>query len=462
MPFRPLARRKLLRRVRGAERGLPGEVLRSILRVGILLLCSPGWQGTCTSLTVMENRCTNKAMNNGEADRLRPDRHHGKGTELPTLLCVANFPSSTGFAWTFIEEIYASVARRLYEERIRTLVAYPVLNETKSALQDSAARPVERDVNFQSPGALWGLVQMIRRHNIQVMYLSDRPAWNPAYALLRAAGVRWIVTHDHSSGERTRPTGIKRSLKGLSRRLPGMLADRVVGVSEFVKRRKLEVNLVPSDRVSRIWNAVRIPDTPANDTAILREKLGIAADRPVVALACRATPEKGGQHLLRAFEKLCQGVDWRRGKPLLVYMGSGPALRDWQEIRDRLTCAEHVLFAGYRTDADEILGAADVAVVPSIWAEAFGLSALEPMSRGTPVVASEVGGLPEVIEHEKTGLLVPPGDEDALAHALGRLLKNPEERRRMGEKGRARTLENFAWDDMITEITELLREGFHR
>lgn len=409
-----------------------------------------------------EKKCTNKAMNVAEFAPPSLNRNRGGRSEPPTLLCVANFSSSTGFAWTFIEEIYASVARRLYDERIRTLVAYPVLEESTTALQDSVARPVEREVDFGSPVAVGRLVGMIRRRNIRVMYMSDRPAWHPAYPLLRAVGVRWIVTHDHSSGARARPTGIKRSLKRFSRRLPGMLADRVVGVSDFVKRRKLEVDLIPSGRVSRIWNAVRIPETRSEDGDVLRKRLGVAAERPVVALACRATPEKGGQHLLRAFEKMCQSLEWSEGKPLLIYMGSGPALHEWRGIRDRLSCAEDVLFTGYRADSDEILGAADVAAVPSVWEEAFGLSALEPMSRGTPVVASEVGGLPEVVEHGGTGLLVPPGDEDALAHALGRLLTNPEERRRMGKRGRARTLENFAWEDMVTEITHLLREGFDR
>lgn len=375
-----------------------------------------------------------------------------------TLLCVVNFPSGTGFAWDFIESLYADVADRLLDRSgMRTLVAYPRVEGSPRTLEGSAARPLELEVDLNDPGALLRLARLIRRESVSRMYLSDRPAWHPAYALLRSAGVDRIVVHDHTSGARTPPRGLKRGVKRATRAIPGMLADVVIGVSDYVARRKREVDLVPDDRVIRIWNAVKMPDEERSDgRRVLRDRLDVPSDVPVVACACRASREKGVEHLLRAFETVSRELDPGQPSPLLVYLGDGPDLERWEAIRQGLSCSDRVLFTGYRDDADEIVGSADVAVVPSVWQEAFGLSALEPMSRGVPVIASSVGGLTEVVEDGVTGLLVPPGDERALADALHRLLAGPEERRRMGRKGRDRARASFGWDRLVDEVSAVL------
>lgn len=386
-----------------------------------------------------------------------------EGTSAPTLLCVANFPSSTGFAWKFIESIYASIADRLCEQGIRTLVAYPTLDERPQTLEGSTARPVEQEIDFGRPGSLIETLRLVRRNEIRMLYLSDRPAWHPAFPLLRAAGVRWIVVHDHTSGARCRPRGLKRAVKHARHFLPGTLADRVVAVSDYVLRRKIDVDLVPPERVVRIWNAIQLPGEDAFPSEeILKKKLGIAAGRQVVACACRAAPEKGVQHLLRAFDRLARGRKEDAEQPVLVYIGSGPAMERWEALRRELSCTEDVLFTGYREDAEEIVGAADVAVVPSVWEEAFGLAALEPMARGVPVVASAVGGLPEVVEDGETGILVQAGDEVELANALHSLLDNGKERERMGRNGRERARKKFSWEEMVSQVTGVLTEGLRQ
>jgi len=105
------------------------------------------------------------------------------------------------------------------------------------------------------------LVRFVRREQVRWVYLSDRPAWHPAYSLLRLAGVRTIVVHDHTSGDRTVPSGPKGWLKRFRHRLPGSLADVVIAVSDFVADRKRDVDQVPADRVFRVWNSVVIPPT---------------------------------------------------------------------------------------------------------------------------------------------------------------------------------------------------------
>lgn len=384
----------------------------------------------------------------------------GRGQPPPALLCAVNFGSGTGFAWTFIERIYADVASRLAEKGIDTWVAYPELEVDPEPLERSPARPVELPIRPGNPTALWHLARMVRQRNIKVIYLPDRATWHPGYAVLRAAGVSWIVVHDHTSGARTRPKGVRRALKGASRGMPGMLADRVIGVSDFVARRKVDVDLVPADRVVRVWNGIRVPARRDGATDLMKARLDLPAGRPVIASACRAAEEKGVQHLIRAFARVVGDASVGQGRPVLVYMGEGPALEAWKALAVELGVGDDVIFTGYREDADELVGDAAVAVVPSVWAEAFGLAALEPMARGVPVIASRVGGLPEVVVDGETGLLVSPGDESALAGAIRRLLGDEEERREMGRRARERVEEHFSWEEQIGKITALLQEGF--
>lgn len=381
-------------------------------------------------------------------------------SESETLLCVTNFPKDTGFAWTFITKIYRELAEDFAGHGVQTLIAYPAIGSGAESSSDAAADDIEFEVAFDHIGSVLELAAMVRRRNIRVLYLADRASWHPAYLALRAAGVERIVVHDHTSGRRTRPKGLKRLLKWALARVPGMTADCIVGVSDFVVQRKVEVDMVPADRVTRVWNAVEMPDPGVDYRKIARERLGLPSGRPIVAAACRSTPEKGIQHLLRAFDDVCAAHESDLPMPLLIYLGDGPAMDELQAIRSGLMYSEDVLFTGYREDASEIVGGADVAVVPSVWEEAFGLSALEPMSHGVPVVASAVGGLPEVVDHGETGLLVPPSDERALARAISHLMANPDTREQMGRRGHDRARRCFSWPRLIDDIEEVLKEGF--
>jgi glycosyltransferase involved in cell wall biosynthesis len=373
-----------------------------------------------------------------------------------------NFAANTGYAWDFIEALYAGVADRLAARGIRTWVAYPLLGGEPRTLRRSVARAVELDTRVERWRNVISTLRFVRREKVKVVYLADRPAWHPVYLGYRLAGIRRVVVHDHTSGQRTEPRGLKRIVKWLSRRaIPSMLADTVIAVSDYVVERKTNVDLIPRARVRRLWNAVAAPAPNPQAAARLRGQIGVAADVSVVACACRAARYKGVEHLLRAFDRLT-AQESRLGEVVLVYMGDGPDRDRLDEIRASLRGANRVIFTGYRSDAAELLEGADVCVVPSVWQEAFGLAALEPMAHGVPVIASRVGGIPEVVLHEETGLLVPPGDETALASALERLLADPAERKRLGENGRKRAAAHFSLEAAIDQLSALVEAGFRQ
>jgi glycosyltransferase involved in cell wall biosynthesis/SAM-dependent methyltransferase len=375
-----------------------------------------------------------------------------------TLLCAANFPANEGYAWDFIEGLYARVADRIAPSGIVTFVAYPSIESAPKSLATSRAQPVALDVSLRTPKSLWQTRAFVRRHGVRVAFFTDHAAFSPAYWWLRLAGVRYIMVYDHTSGIRTPPRGIKFVLKWLVARLPGIVADRVLTVSDFVAERTQRVGLIPQRRVKRVWNGIALPAEGRN--ACVRKSLGIADDRPLVVCCSRAVPEKGIEYLLRAFDRVIAQTPRTGRRPLLAYVGDGPDRPRLEAARASLASRADIIFVGYRRDVREYIRAADLCVVPSIWMDALPLGVLESMAFGKPVIATRVGGIPEMVRDGIDGLLVPPGEVEPLACAIVALLSDPARAARLGQQARARVAEHFRPEDQIAALVQLVQQGF--
>ena len=167
----------------------------------------------------------------------------------------------------------------------------------------------------------------------------------------------------------------------------------------------------------------------------------------VIGAACRLVPLKGLVDLIRAMALLYLEFPTLR----LEIGGTGPQREDLEREVGRLGLTGRVRFLGWQQDLGPIFRSWDIFALPSL-EEGFGLAALEAMAAGLPVVASAVGGLPELIEHGRTGWLVPPGDSTALANRLRELVSNPALRREMGLAGATRARDNFSVDRMVAAI----------
>jgi len=198
-------------------------------------------------------------------------------------------------------------------------------------------------------------------------------------------------------------------------------------------------------------NGIDPPPPLDRDDAL--ERLGRPAS-PIIGCVGTLAPHKGQSVLLRALE------GWPSGQvsPTVVFIGEGserPAL----EVLAAQRRNARVLFMGERRDARSLLAAFDILVAPSVEREGFGLAALEAMDAGLPVVASRLGGLPEIVEDGRTGLLVPPDDPQALAAALASLLERPDLRRSLGAAGRRRVEERFRAARQAEQIEDLYEEA---
>ena len=341
------------------------------------------------------------------------------------LLWVANFGSSTGYAWETIEAVFRRVGERLVRDGHRVTVCYASLRDGPPPRM--AGAPFEFAAFDYGRGSAGGFARLLAERGVDALYLTDRPTWSFRYPRFRLAGVRRIIVHDRTSGERTSRSRLVHAVKRALHHLPWLSADCVVGVSDFVRQRLISVNGTPEERTHRVYNGIDLSRFGMADRTLLQRALGLPEDARIVFCSGRAQPYKGIQVAIEAAALLqADGVDGVH----LAYAGDGaylPELRALAEARG-LT---NVHFLGHRTDVPALLGGATVAVVPSLWAEAFGLTVAEAMAAGVPLVASRTGGIPELVEDGKTGILVPPGDARALADAIRLLLEHPSLRESM-------------------------------
>ena len=266
--------------------------------------------------------------------------------------------------------------------------------------------------------------------------------FDPLLLLARATGrIARLQTVDHA-GNLLSPKGpLLRGAERLRGAIARRLVDEAVGVSGFVARRLVSLGLDP-ERVKVVHNGIDVERWPGRSGPR-------RAGPPRLAYAGRLHPEKGIHVLQRAFERLERRLP---GVELFV-AGEGPEreqLEAWARGR-----AVHVL--GTVRGLGPLFRDVDVLLAPTLVDESFGLSPAEAMCSEAPVVASDVGGLPEVVGD--CGRLVPRGDADALADAVAELCADLEACAELGRRGRARVLERFTLDravDALVRSTQAL------
>ncbi len=292
------------------------------------------------------------------------------------------------------------------------------------------------------------LAQVIRQRRPDIVHTRN---WGAVDGILaaRMAGVP-VVIHGEHGREAGDPEGRNRR-RNAARRLLGRWVDRFVVVSGDLAHWLAEEAGVPAGKVVRIKNGV---DTekfhPASDKSVLREKLGIPREGFVVGAVGRLDAVKDYGTLIRAAGRAGDGM-------LLMIVGSGPCREELEQAAGAEGLGERMRFLGERADVPAVLGAMDVFVLPSI-AEGMSNTILEAMACGLPVVATRVGGNPELVEEEVTGVLVPPGDPEKLAAAIQTYRNDPSLSRAHGEAGREKAVSSFSLSRMVGEY-EALYEG---
>jgi glycosyltransferase involved in cell wall biosynthesis len=294
------------------------------------------------------------------------------------------------------------------------------------------------------------LLSLLRRDRIQILHAHLFLANVTARLLGWMVGVPVVIATHHDTdvwmGARHR----------LLERLTAPLSSAVVACSEAVRRYALEIHGLPVGLVRTLHNGTEIPASLPDPAARerLRRELGAGpADLLVGAVGRLDEPKKGLSIFLAAARLLAREVPRVR----FALVGDGPARPSLEARAAREGVSHRTVFAGARRDITALMGAFDLFVQPSRW-EGFGITLLEAMAAGTPIVATSVGGVPEVVVHGETGLLVPPGSPEELARACAALLRDRDRAARLARAGRARVESRFRIERLAEETAALYRE----
>jgi glycosyltransferase involved in cell wall biosynthesis len=292
-----------------------------------------------------------------------------------------------------------------------------------------------------APGAILGLARVLRKEAPHIVHAHDPHATSAGLLAARLVGGPRLVASRRVSLHLRGPLSLRKYAA----------CDRVIAVSRAVARILLEDGLPPG-RLLLIYDGV--PDRrPARDAREALEELGIPAGSPVIGNVAALTEHKDHATLLAAMPRVLETVPAAR----LVIVGAG-GLREQLEAEARKQgLGGRCVFTGFRTDIDRLIPAFSLLCLTSR-TEGLGTSLLDAMCFGRPVVATATGGIPEVVGHGDTGLLVPVGDPVALAAALIELLLEADRRETLGRAGRYRFERDFTAERMVDETLRLYGE----
>jgi glycosyltransferase involved in cell wall biosynthesis len=363
---------------------------------------------------------------------------------------------TVGFTTGGAEQLILTTAPRLqrdgFEVTVACLKGWGILGDE---LEGRGVRAVALGAKGVCDLRAFGrLLSILRRDRIQIV--RGHLFWANVAARLvgRLASVPIVVTTHHDTDV------WMRFYHRWIERLTAPLSDAVTTCSEAVRRHAIEVFGLPPGLLRTLHNAIEIPEGGGDPRGRerVRRDLGASADDLLIGTLGRLVePKKGLAVFLAAARLLAR--DFPRARFAIV--GDGPARDSLEERAAREGVSHCTTFAGLRRDVPDVMRAFDLFVQPSLW-EGFGMTALEAMAVGTPVVASRVGGVPEVVVDGQTGLLVPPGDAQALAAACAQLLRNRDLAARLGRAGAERARARFGIERLVRDIEDLYRELLDR
>lgn len=284
------------------------------------------------------------------------------------------------------------------------------------------------------PRKFFRLLALVRRHRPHIVH-AHLSASGVLAGLVSICGGFRLILHDHSGEEFLRKHAALALwlLYPLERLL--MRRTRVlIAVSGDTARFARCVKGLPGERIRVVHNGIdsgSFGGDRQQERLAWRRAWGIAEDAFVVGAAGRLSPQKGFRHLVEAAPAILAAAPGAR----FLVAGRGAEEARLKALARRLGVEQAFCFAGYHEQMGPAYAAMDLFVLPSVY-EPFGLVVLEAQACGLPVIASAVGGVPEIIESGANGVLVPPGDPARLAEAVLWLMKSPGQARRLAEKGR--------------------------
>lgn len=287
-------------------------------------------------------------------------------------------------------------------------------------------------------GVIWKLWRFLRKEKPDIVHthLFGGDTWGRIAAILARVPVIVSTEHNMNFDE----GWIKRKVK----KFLSHFTKKIVAVSEAVKNYSVSRDKIKAKKITVIVNGIDL-----DKFALIPEKE--FSNPPVIGIIGRLEEQKGHKYLFEALN-LIKIIPW-----ILWVVGDGSKKNELERLAKDLNLRERIIFLGARKNIPEILSGIDIFVMPSLW-EGLGLAVLEAAAAGKPIVASCAGGIPEIIEDRKTGILVEPKNVKSLADGLERILLGKIDAREMGGRAREIVKEKFSAERMVEAYEKLYKE----
>lgn len=369
------------------------------------------------------------------------------------IMMISNFPSSTGYAWKMINSCFEAIGEHFIINNNMAFICYPKIDSDIQHLTNKGIKAIEYDLWNSS---FISNCNFVKTKNISIVYLIDKPTISVKYFFMRLAGVRWILVHDHTSGERTPPKGIKKILKYIFNNIRLFSADIVIAISDYVRSRHLKNSFVPERKLFTIYNGLDLSEYNDNKNTDIRKQYNIHNNKKIIYCCGRSNKYKGIHIFIKAADLLINTR--KKGDLVFAYSGDGPDIQYFRDMVSQLKLDDHFIFTGYVASVHEFMKEAHVCVVPSIWQEGFGLVVIEAMASGVPVIVSKVGGMAEILEDGVDGFYFEQGDYNKIADIIETLIKDDTLRGNIVISARNKIINKYNIHNQTEKIIDIIKK----
>ena len=350
------------------------------------------------------------------------------------------------------EKVLLSLVKKLDRDKYQVIVAY-LKGEGKLAedFRDAGIKVFNLKMrNRVDLGAIIYLYRLLKKGNIKILHTHLIQADMCGFLAGKMAGVPIIISTKHNPDEFRKKFSIPVRLDGIF----GNHSDRIIALSHAVKDFRVKSEKICEDKFTVIHNGIDLEEFNLDvDAGAKKKELGIDLSSKIVGMVGRLDHQKGHRFFLQAMPEIVKAVPDVK----FLIVGDGPLRGKLEELGREFKVERQVIFTGSRRDIPELISIMDVFVLPSI-SEGFGNVLLEAMAMGKPVVASRVGGIPEIVTPGLNGLLVEPARPSEMASSVLKLLKDPGEAKRLGEAGREKVKKIFTAETMAKKIEAVYNE----
>ncbi|OGL54002.1 MAG: hypothetical protein A3C43_09660 [Candidatus Schekmanbacteria bacterium RIFCSPHIGHO2_02_FULL_38_11] len=297
-------------------------------------------------------------------------------------------------------------------------------------------------------GIIIKVIKVLRTNKIQLIYCSDNLSKLIGGICGKITGIK-VVAHCHDIfSEKSLYHG---SIRIIMKPVYLLFLSKIIAVSERA-RKYFTLGSKVSQKVITIYNGIDTKryDPDKIDTS-LKKEFEISEEDLTIGSIGTLDQNKGQKYLIEAIERLkADGIT----NIACLICGTGEDEKYLKELVREKNLTKEVLFLGFRKDIPRVLRILDIMVMTS-FAESFSMSIVEAMAMEVPVIGTNVGGIPEVVDDGKTGIIVPPGNIDALCEAIKYLIQNPGIRFQMGKNGRVKVLEKFTIEENVRKTEDV-------